>query len=128
MKGTGAQAGSIGYDTKFRLAKKVFAHTAQYDGAITNYLTSLGEDKQHATRAAYPQTLNLHFEKVQDMRYGENPHQSAAFYRDLAPAPARWPTTASCRARNCRTTTSPTPMRPGNASSRWAASSSRPAA
>ena len=80
------QAGEIGYDTRFMLAKKVFAHTAQYDGAITNYLTSLGEDKQHATRAAYPQTLNMSFEKVQDMRYGENPHQSAAFYRDLAPA------------------------------------------
>jgi phosphoribosylaminoimidazolecarboxamide formyltransferase/IMP cyclohydrolase len=86
MKGTGAEAGNVSYDTRFTLAKKVFAHTAQYDGAITNYLTSLGEDKAHATRAAYPQTLNLHFEKVQDMRYGENPHQSAAFYRDLAPA------------------------------------------
>ena len=68
------------------LAKKVFAHTAQYDGAITNYLTSLGDDKAHATRAAYPQVLNMTFDKVQDMRYGENPHQSAAFYRDLAPA------------------------------------------
>jgi phosphoribosylaminoimidazolecarboxamide formyltransferase / IMP cyclohydrolase len=81
-----AGAEEISYDTKFMLAKKVFAHTAQYDGAITNYLTSLGEDKAHATRAAYPQTLNLTFEKVQDMRYGENPHQSAAFYRDLVPA------------------------------------------
>jgi phosphoribosylaminoimidazolecarboxamide formyltransferase/IMP cyclohydrolase len=80
------KAGVIGYDTRFMLAKKVFAHTAQYDGSITNYLTSLGEDKAHATRAAYPQTLNMSFEKVQDMRYGENPHQSAAFYRDLAPA------------------------------------------
>ncbi|TFW16174.1 bifunctional phosphoribosylaminoimidazolecarboxamide formyltransferase/IMP cyclohydrolase [Massilia arenosa] len=79
--------GTLGYDTRFMLAKKVFAHTAQYDGAITNYLTSLGEDKQHATRAAYPQTLNLTFEKVQDMRYGENPHQSAAFYRDLNAVP-----------------------------------------
>ncbi|MFZ6771108.1 bifunctional phosphoribosylaminoimidazolecarboxamide formyltransferase/IMP cyclohydrolase [Undibacterium sp. SXout7W] len=73
----------VSYDTKFTLAKKVFAHTAQYDGAITNYLTSLGEDKAHTTRSAYPQTLNLHFEKVQEMRYGENPHQSAAFYRDF---------------------------------------------
>jgi phosphoribosylaminoimidazolecarboxamide formyltransferase/IMP cyclohydrolase len=80
------KAGEISYDTRFRLAKKVFAHTAQYDGAITNYLTSLGEDKAHATRAAYPQTLNMTFEKVQDMRYGENPHQSAAFYKDLSPA------------------------------------------
>ncbi|HJV84826.1 MAG TPA: bifunctional phosphoribosylaminoimidazolecarboxamide formyltransferase/IMP cyclohydrolase [Noviherbaspirillum sp.] len=77
--------GDVSYDTKFGLAKKVFAHTAQYDGAITNYLTALGEDKQHVTRSAYPQTLNLHFEKVQEMRYGENPHQSAAFYRDIAP-------------------------------------------
>jgi phosphoribosylaminoimidazolecarboxamide formyltransferase/IMP cyclohydrolase len=86
MKGTGAAAGAVSYDTKFMLAKKVFAHTAQYDGAITNYLTSLGEDKAHATRAAYPAVLNMTFNKVQDMRYGENPHQSAAFYRDLAPA------------------------------------------
>jgi phosphoribosylaminoimidazolecarboxamide formyltransferase / IMP cyclohydrolase len=86
MKGTGTDAGPVSYETKFRLAKKVFAHTAQYDGAITNYLTSLGEDRAHATRASYPQTLNQTFEKVQDMRYGENPHQSAAFYRDLSPA------------------------------------------
>ncbi len=82
-----ANKGEVGYDTKFALATKVFAHTAQYDGAITNYLTSLGADKQHATRSAYPQTLNLHFGKVQEMRYGENPHQSAAFYRDLVPLP-----------------------------------------
>jgi phosphoribosylaminoimidazolecarboxamide formyltransferase/IMP cyclohydrolase len=74
--------GEVAYETKFALAKKVFAHTAQYDGSITNYFTSLGQDKQHATRSAFPATLNLHFEKVQEMRYGENPHQSAAFYRD----------------------------------------------
>ena len=80
-----ASQGNVGYETRFALAKKVFAHTAQYDGAITNYFTSLGEDKQHATRSDYPATLNLHFEKVQEMRYGENPHQSAAFYRDLKP-------------------------------------------
>jgi phosphoribosylaminoimidazolecarboxamide formyltransferase/IMP cyclohydrolase len=85
MKGTGADAGPISYDTRFALATKVYAHTAQYDGAITNYLTSLGPDKNHATRASYPQTLNMSFEKVQDMRYGENPHQSAAFYRDPVP-------------------------------------------
>ncbi len=83
MKGTGDTAGAVSYDTKFRLAKKVFAHTAQYDGAITNYLTSLGEDKQHATRSHYPATINMSFEKVQEMRYGENPHQGAAFYRDI---------------------------------------------
>ncbi len=75
-------SGEVSYETKFALAKKVFAHTAQYDGAITNYFTSLGQDKAHATRSDYPTTLNLHFDKVQEMRYGENPHQSAAFYRD----------------------------------------------
>ena len=80
------KAGDVSYETRFALAKKVFAHTAQYDGAITNYFTSLGEDKQHATRSNFPETLNLHFKKVQEMRYGENPHQSAAFYRDTAPA------------------------------------------
>ncbi len=73
----------VTYETRFALAKKVFGHTAQYDGAINNYLTSLGPDQQHANRSAYPQNLNVHFEKVQEMRYGENPHQSAAFYRDL---------------------------------------------
>ena len=78
-----ANQGEVNYETKFALAKKVFAHTAQYDGAITNYFTSLGADKLHATRSAFPATLNLHFEKVQEMRYGENPHQSAAFYRDI---------------------------------------------
>ena len=77
------QTGVVPYESRFALAKKVFAHTSQYDGAITNYLSSLGPDLEHTTRSPYPQTLNLHFEKVQDMRYGENPHQSAAFYRDL---------------------------------------------
>jgi phosphoribosylaminoimidazolecarboxamide formyltransferase/IMP cyclohydrolase len=83
-----AQQLSVNAEQKLRLAKKVFAHTAQYDGAITNYLTSLdlathGAEQAHAARSAYPQMLNLHFEQVQEMRYGENPHQSAAFYRDL---------------------------------------------
>ncbi|MEX3954526.1 bifunctional phosphoribosylaminoimidazolecarboxamide formyltransferase/IMP cyclohydrolase [Trinickia sp. EG282A] len=82
-----ANDNKVGYKTNFRLATKVFAHTAQYDGAITNYLTSLTEGLQHNSRNTYPTTLNLAFTKVQDLRYGENPHQSAAFYRDLA-APA----------------------------------------
>ena len=82
-----ANGNTVSYKTNFRLATKVFAHTAQYDGAITNYLTSLTDALQHSSRNAYPATLNLAFEKVQDLRYGENPHQSAAFYRDLS-APA----------------------------------------
>jgi phosphoribosylaminoimidazolecarboxamide formyltransferase/IMP cyclohydrolase len=76
-------AGEVSFDTRFDLAIKVFAHTAQYDGAITNYLSALGPDRQHSSRATYPATLNLQFVKLQDMRYGENPHQSAAFYRDV---------------------------------------------
>lgn len=72
----------VSYKTNLRLAKKVFAHTAQYDGAIANYLSALGDDLAHKTRSSYPETLHLAFEKVQEMRYGENPHQSAAFYKD----------------------------------------------
>ncbi len=67
---------------RFSLARKVFAHTAAYDGAIANYLFSLGADNR---RQPYPDVLNLQFSKLQDMRYGENPHQSAAFYGDMRP-------------------------------------------
>lgn len=74
--------GNLTTDTKFELSKKTFSHTAQYDGAIANYMSSLKADKKHQNRKAYPEILNLQFEKVQDMRYGENPHQSAAFYRE----------------------------------------------
>jgi len=76
--------GSIGIDTRFALAKKVFTHTAAYDGAISNYLTSL--DAEHISRE-FPERLTVQFTRVQSMRYGENPHQSAAFYRDIEPAP-----------------------------------------
>jgi phosphoribosylaminoimidazolecarboxamide formyltransferase/IMP cyclohydrolase len=79
-----ANQNSVSYATNLRLAKKVFAHTAQYDGAIANYLSSLGSDLSHTSRSPYPETLHLAFTKVQEMRYGENPHQSAAFYRDTA--------------------------------------------
>jgi phosphoribosylaminoimidazolecarboxamide formyltransferase/IMP cyclohydrolase len=74
--------GEVSVATRFALAKKVFAHTAAYDGAIANYLSSLDAEGR---RGAWPGTLNLQFEKLQDMRYGENPHQSAAFYRDALP-------------------------------------------
>ena len=80
-----ANNNTVSYKTNLALAKKVFAHTAQYDGAIANYLSALGDDLDHKTRSAYPETLHLAFEKVQEMRYGENPHQSAAFYKDIVP-------------------------------------------
>ena len=78
IRATGGVAGA----TRFRLAKKVFAHTAAYDGAIANYLFSLDAENR---RRPYPDVLNLQFAKRQEMRYGENPHQSAAFYRDAHP-------------------------------------------
>jgi phosphoribosylaminoimidazolecarboxamide formyltransferase/IMP cyclohydrolase len=80
-----AHNNTVSYKTNLALAKKVFAHTAQYDGAIANYLSALGDDLDHRARSSYPETLHLAFEKVQEMRYGENPHQSAAFYKDIAP-------------------------------------------
>ena len=84
------KAGKIERNTKFMLAKKVFAHTAAYDGMITNYLTALADGAEAATaavppRSEYPRVFNLQLVKTQDLRYGENPHQSAAFYRDAKP-------------------------------------------
>jgi phosphoribosylaminoimidazolecarboxamide formyltransferase / IMP cyclohydrolase len=73
----------IGAATRFRLAQKAFAHTARYDGAISNYLTSLAPSGQ---RSRFPERLTMQFERAQALRYGENPHQEAAFYRDLQPA------------------------------------------
>jgi phosphoribosylaminoimidazolecarboxamide formyltransferase / IMP cyclohydrolase len=78
LKAHGAVSGA----TRFELARKVFAHTAAYDGAIANYLFALDEKKN---RREYPEILTLQFLKRQDLRYGENPHQSAAFYRDERP-------------------------------------------
>jgi len=75
--------GAVSAETRFALARKVFAHTAAYDAAVANYLTSIGD----GVRAEYPEVLTLQFRKLQDLRYGENPHQSAAFYRDAAPVP-----------------------------------------
>ena len=77
-------SGAIGRPTRFRLPPKAFSHNAASDGAISNYLTALDAS---GARAAFPARLNLNFELVQRLRYGENPHQHAAFYRDLAPVP-----------------------------------------
>lgn len=78
--------GSLSEQTRFSLACKAFAHTAAYDGAITNYLASR-IDLTSTESQPFPDTLNAQWIKVQDMRYGENPHQAAAFYRDLDPVP-----------------------------------------
>ncbi|HXZ92713.1 MAG TPA: bifunctional phosphoribosylaminoimidazolecarboxamide formyltransferase/IMP cyclohydrolase [Burkholderiales bacterium] len=75
--------GGVSEALRLELAKKVFAHTAAYDGAIANYLFSLDASGK---RREYPNVLNLQLRKLQDLRYGENPHQSAALYRDERPA------------------------------------------
>ena len=75
--------------TRFALAVAAFNRISQYDGAISNYLSSVELDKPEGPprRSAYPGQSNAQFIKLQDLRYGENPHQTAAFYRDLHPAP-----------------------------------------
>jgi len=77
-----ANAGAVSAKTNFGLAVKVFQHTAAYDGAISNYLGArLGEQVED-----YPATFTIQVKKAQDLRYGENPQQSAAFYveKDIA--------------------------------------------
>jgi len=77
-----ANAGATSIDTRTSLAAKAFAHTAKYDTMVSSYL--LGREAMAAE--SFPQTLPLVYEKLQDLRYGENPHQQAAFYRELGAA------------------------------------------
>ena len=74
-----SNAGALSHATRFTLAKKAFTHTARYDSAIANWLTSLDEKN---VPQVFPNKLQLAFDKVQDLRYGENPHQQAAFYKE----------------------------------------------
>ena len=79
------------YKTRFHLALRAFEHTAAYDGMIANYLGTIDQDADvlsAAERVAFPRTFNAQFLKAQDMRYGENPHQQAAFYVEAHPAEA----------------------------------------
>jgi phosphoribosylaminoimidazolecarboxamide formyltransferase/IMP cyclohydrolase len=76
--------GKLSDKTKFALSVAAFNRVSNYDAAISDYLSSLQED---GTRSSFPAQANGRFVKLQDLRYGENPHQQAAFYRDLYPAP-----------------------------------------
>jgi phosphoribosylaminoimidazolecarboxamide formyltransferase / IMP cyclohydrolase len=78
------KAGGVTRATRFTLAVAAFNRIAVYDGAISDYLSSLQAD---GTRSEFPAQSNARFVKLQDLRYGENPHQTAAFYRDMQPAP-----------------------------------------
>jgi phosphoribosylaminoimidazolecarboxamide formyltransferase/IMP cyclohydrolase len=73
-----AHAGGSEFALRARLAAKAFAHTAAYDSVVAAYLAA----RHPSTRGAFPAALPLLYEKLQDLRYGENPHQRAAFYRD----------------------------------------------
>jgi phosphoribosylaminoimidazolecarboxamide formyltransferase/IMP cyclohydrolase len=77
-----ANDGALTLATRFGLAKKAFTHTARYDAAIANWLTSLDEENKPQQ---FPAKLQLAFDRVETLRYGENPHQQAAFYRDPTP-------------------------------------------
>jgi phosphoribosylaminoimidazolecarboxamide formyltransferase/IMP cyclohydrolase len=85
--------GQLDLKTKFALSVAAFNRVSQYDAAISDYLSSLNfeEDKNAPayapTKQLFPGQSNACFVKLQDLRYGENPHQQAAFYRDLHPAP-----------------------------------------
>ncbi len=70
---------ALSYASRFSLAKQAYTHTARYDGMISNWLTRLDAENKPTT---FADSLHLAFDKVEDLRYGENPHQSAAFYRE----------------------------------------------
>ncbi|OBT16453.1 bifunctional phosphoribosylaminoimidazolecarboxamide formyltransferase/IMP cyclohydrolase [Vibrio sp. UCD-FRSSP16_10] len=83
---------SLTLDTRFDLAIAAFEHTASYDGMIANYfgtmVPSYGDNKEGDQESKFPRTFNQQFEKKQDMRYGENSHQAAAFYVEANPEEA----------------------------------------
>ncbi|MBT2334351.1 bifunctional phosphoribosylaminoimidazolecarboxamide formyltransferase/IMP cyclohydrolase [Variovorax paradoxus] len=83
--------GKLSDKTKFAFSVAAFNRIADYDGAISDYLSAIDFDasigQPSPTRSLFPAQSNGRFVKVQDLRYGENPHQQAAFYRDLYPAP-----------------------------------------
>ncbi len=76
--------GALGGEERYALAAKAFSHTAEYDGMISSWLTARGPS---GAARAFPDRLNLSFRLAQTLRYGENPHQDAAFYREAEPAP-----------------------------------------
>ncbi|HUR88156.1 MAG TPA: bifunctional phosphoribosylaminoimidazolecarboxamide formyltransferase/IMP cyclohydrolase [Ramlibacter sp.] len=83
--------GKLSDKTRFALAVAAFNRISDYDGAISDYLSSIEESPSAGSgqpvRSVFPAHANARFVKMQELRYGENPHQQAAFYRDLHPAP-----------------------------------------
>ena len=92
-----ANSGSLTHATRFDLAIAAFEHTAAYDGMIANYFGTMvpsygdnkeGDEPSPENKSKFPRTFNQQFEKKQDMRYGENSHQAAAFYVEANPEEA----------------------------------------
>ena len=81
-----SNAGELSKKSLFQLAVRAFEHTAKYDGHIANYLGAINYAAQ--TKELFPQTWNMQFNRSQQMRYGENPHQNAAFYVESSPRDA----------------------------------------
>ncbi len=79
--------GQVNSATKFALSVAAFNRISNYDAAISDYLSCINPHDLFGSHAQYGSQSNGRFVKVQDLRYGENPHQSAAFYRDTHPAP-----------------------------------------
>ncbi|RZA22744.1 MAG: bifunctional phosphoribosylaminoimidazolecarboxamide formyltransferase/IMP cyclohydrolase, partial [Lysobacteraceae bacterium] len=80
--------GQLSAATRFSLSVSAFNRVAQYDAAISNYLSAVTDASTSVpARGEFPAQMNSTFVKVMDLRYGENPHQSGAFYRDLWPVP-----------------------------------------
>ena len=85
------KAGGLTYAQRFDLMLKAFEHTAAYDGMIANYMGTVNQAADTLStegRSQFPRTFNSQFIKAQEMRYGENPHQSAAFYVEAKPSEA----------------------------------------
>ena len=86
MKELDENQGAVSDETRFDLTCKVFERTAAYDAVISQYMAKLRKQKE----SGLPKQLAMHFKKTQDLRYGENPHQKAAFYMPLTQSEAPW--------------------------------------
>lgn len=90
------QTNKVSYEIKYKLALKVFEHTSAYDAMIADYLrlqashlmveSQQSEKKAGARQLEFPENLTFTYEKIQDLRYGENPHQKAAYYKEIMAA------------------------------------------
>ena len=77
------EKGEVDYRTRYKLALKAFNHTAAYDGTIAAYL--MDRDEELSRIENYPEQFTMTFEKIQTLRYGENPHQQGVYYKDVFP-------------------------------------------